>query len=42
MEISVENGRLKFVDVEHFKEVLRLLSTKKLSKELDAWEQRTI
>jgi hypothetical protein len=38
-EISVENGRLKFVDVEHFKEVLRLLSTKKSSKELDAWEQ---
>ena len=39
-EISVENGRLKFVDVEHFKEVLRLLSTKKSSKELDAWEQQ--
>ena len=41
-EITVENGRLKFVDVEHFKEVLRLLSAKKSSEDLDNWEKQFV
>lgn len=41
-EITVENGRLRFIDVEHFKEVVKLLQAKKTSQELADWEKQFI